>query len=46
MKQIKTNVLGLPRMGQNRELKKALESFWSGKISESDLKSCGKTIKS
>ena len=23
--------LGFPRMGANRELKKALESFWGGK---------------
>jgi 5-methyltetrahydropteroyltriglutamate--homocysteine methyltransferase len=28
---------GYPRIGKNRELKKALEGFWSGKIAESDL---------
>ncbi|MBC7533495.1 MAG: 5-methyltetrahydropteroyltriglutamate--homocysteine S-methyltransferase [Oligoflexus sp.] len=29
--------LGFPRMGQQRELKKSLEAFWAGKISESEL---------
>ena len=29
--------LGFPRIGKNRELKKALESFWKGKISEHEL---------
>jgi len=28
---------GYPRIGKHRELKKALESFWSGKIGENDL---------
>ncbi len=29
--------LGFPRIGLNRELKKALESYWDGKLSENDL---------
>lgn len=29
--------LGFPRIGLNRELKKALESYWNGKQSENDL---------
>ncbi len=29
--------LGYPRIGKNRELKKALEQFWSGKLSETAL---------
>ncbi|MCL0077922.1 5-methyltetrahydropteroyltriglutamate--homocysteine S-methyltransferase, partial [Peptococcaceae bacterium] len=29
--------LGYPRMGRNRELKKLLEEYWQGKISESSL---------
>ncbi|WGL59183.1 5-methyltetrahydropteroyltriglutamate--homocysteine S-methyltransferase [Pigmentibacter sp. JX0631] len=29
--------LGFPRIGDNRELKKALENFWQRKISESEL---------
>jgi 5-methyltetrahydropteroyltriglutamate--homocysteine methyltransferase len=28
---------GYPRIGKHRELKKALEAFWSGKIGEDDL---------
>ncbi len=33
---IATN-LGFPRIGPNRELKKALEGFWSGKINEQEF---------
>jgi 5-methyltetrahydropteroyltriglutamate--homocysteine methyltransferase len=33
---IATN-LGYPRIGPRRELKKALESYWSGKLSQTDL---------
>ncbi|HTA90821.1 MAG TPA: 5-methyltetrahydropteroyltriglutamate--homocysteine S-methyltransferase [Polyangiaceae bacterium] len=33
---IATN-LGFPRIGANRELKRALERFWSGRSSEADL---------
>jgi 5-methyltetrahydropteroyltriglutamate--homocysteine methyltransferase len=29
--------LGFPRIGRHRELKFALEGYWSGKIAESDL---------
>lgn len=29
--------LGYPRIGRNREWKKALEAFWSGKLQESDF---------
>lgn len=31
-------ILGYPRIGRGRELKKALESFWAGKSGEEDLK--------
>ena len=31
---MKSNVLGYPRIGEKRELKKANEAFWAGKISE------------
>lgn len=34
---IQTAVFGYPRIGLKRELKKALESYWSGQISKSDL---------
>ena len=33
----RTAVLGLPRIGPDRELKFALESFWAGKIGEREL---------
>ena len=29
--------LGYPRIGPRRELKRALERYWSGKIAASDL---------
>lgn len=32
-----STIPGYPRIGKNRELKKALEGYWSGKISEVDL---------
>lgn len=34
---VKTTVFGYPKIGPQRELKKALESYWSGKISKNDL---------
>ncbi|MDQ6421727.1 5-methyltetrahydropteroyltriglutamate--homocysteine S-methyltransferase [Paenibacillus sp. LHD-117] len=33
----KSSVLGYPRIGANREWKKALEAFWSGKLEESEF---------
>lgn len=30
-------VLGFPRMGADRELKKANEAYWAGKLSQEDL---------
>jgi 5-methyltetrahydropteroyltriglutamate--homocysteine methyltransferase len=35
---MKTYAYGFPRLGKNREYKKALESFWSGKTKAADLK--------
>ncbi|GGG23131.1 5-methyltetrahydropteroyltriglutamate--homocysteine S-methyltransferase [Paenibacillus abyssi] len=34
---VKSSVLGYPRIGENREWKKALEAFWSGKLEESEF---------
>lgn len=34
---MKTNILGFPRMGAYRELKKAEEGFWAGKLSQEEL---------
>jgi 5-methyltetrahydropteroyltriglutamate--homocysteine methyltransferase len=40
-----THNLGYPRIGNNRETKKALEAYWSGKISYEALIKTGKEIK-
>lgn len=40
-----STISGFPRIGGNRELKKALEQFWSGKITEPDLLEVGSTIR-
>ena len=42
---LKTNVLGFPRIGKDRELKKAEEAFWAGKISKDELIKVSKEIK-
>ncbi len=41
----KTAVLGFPRIGEKRELKKALESYWAGKSDLHNLESVAKTIR-
>ncbi|MCQ9368105.1 5-methyltetrahydropteroyltriglutamate--homocysteine S-methyltransferase [Brevibacterium sp. 91QC2O2] len=38
-------VTGYPRIGPNRELKKALESFWAGDITEADLESAAHSLR-
>jgi len=35
--------LGFPRMGPRRELKKALEGYWSGQVSAEDLAEAAST---
>ncbi|MHA4895581.1 5-methyltetrahydropteroyltriglutamate--homocysteine S-methyltransferase [Pedobacter sp. PWIIR3] len=40
-----TNNLGYPRIGSNRELKKACESYWSGKTSIQNLIQVGRDIR-
>ena len=37
MKKILTQTLGYPRIGRDRQLKKALESYWKGKIEADSL---------
>lgn len=34
---VSTATLGFPRIGKDRELKKALEAYWSGSIKEDQL---------
>ncbi|BDZ42174.1 hypothetical protein GCM10025865_14730 [Paraoerskovia sediminicola] len=38
-------ILGYPRIGRRRELKKAVESFWSGEIDAVDLEVAGGTLR-
>ncbi|HEX7589385.1 MAG TPA: 5-methyltetrahydropteroyltriglutamate--homocysteine S-methyltransferase, partial [Demequinaceae bacterium] len=38
-------ILGYPRIGRNRELKKALESFWKGATTAVDLESAARDIR-
>jgi 5-methyltetrahydropteroyltriglutamate--homocysteine methyltransferase len=40
-----THNLGYPRIGNNRELKKAVEGYWSGRISYEQLMQISSTIK-
>ena len=42
---MKTNNLGYPRIGSNRELKKASELYWAGEISAEELIEVGKEIR-
>ena len=42
---IKTNILGFPRIGRNRELKKAEESYWNGKKSIEELLDAARSIR-
>ncbi|MDO7136646.1 5-methyltetrahydropteroyltriglutamate--homocysteine S-methyltransferase [Algibacter lectus] len=42
---MKTTLLGHPRIGRQRELKKACEAFWSGKINQTELLNTAKEIK-
>ncbi|MDE1178326.1 MAG: 5-methyltetrahydropteroyltriglutamate--homocysteine S-methyltransferase [Edaphobacter sp.] len=41
----KAGNLGFPRMGAKRELKFALESFWSGKSSEAELRQVARALR-
>lgn len=45
MSNVKTAVLGFPRIGRKRELKHALESFWAGKSAAEDLLSQAKALR-
>ena len=42
---MQTHNLGYPRIGSRRELKKASEQYWAGKISGTQLMSTGKNIR-
>jgi 5-methyltetrahydropteroyltriglutamate--homocysteine methyltransferase len=40
-----TTVLGYPRIGPNRELKRAVESYWAGKTGQSELQRVAKGLR-
>ncbi|KAL8831693.1 MAG: hypothetical protein Q9170_005189 [Blastenia crenularia] len=42
---VQSSILGFPRMGVNRDLKKATESYWAGKLSQKDLLAEGKRLR-
>lgn len=42
---MQTHNLGYPRIGSNRELKKACESYWSGKTSANELQNTAASIR-
>lgn len=42
---MEAHVLGFPRIGANRELKKALESYWKGSSKKEDLFACENALK-
>ncbi|KAI9867276.1 MAG: methionine-synthesizing 5- methyltetrahydropteroyltriglutamate--homocysteine methyltransferase [Trichoglossum hirsutum] len=42
---VQSSILGFPRMGANRELKKATEAYWGGKLSEEELLEEGKRLR-
>lgn len=42
---MQTHILGYPRIGSKRELKKACEQYWSGKTTVQELLEVGKTIR-
>ncbi len=39
------SILGYPRIGRRRELKRAVESFWAGRISADELESVGAELR-
>ncbi|KAJ7682134.1 hypothetical protein DFH06DRAFT_1388463 [Mycena polygramma] len=44
-KMVASSVLGFPRIGANREVKKAVEAYWAGKISAEDLTKAAADVK-
>ncbi|ODQ78997.1 hypothetical protein BABINDRAFT_162076 [Babjeviella inositovora NRRL Y-12698] len=42
---VQSSVLGFPRIGANRELKKTTEAYWSGKVNVEELLKVGKDLR-
>ena len=38
-------ILGYPRLGRRRELKRAIESFWKGNTSEAELTATARELR-
>ncbi|MFF0148791.1 5-methyltetrahydropteroyltriglutamate--homocysteine S-methyltransferase [Amycolatopsis sulphurea] len=45
MNTLGTTVLGHPRIGPDRELKRALEAYWAGKVTETGLLETGRRLR-
>jgi 5-methyltetrahydropteroyltriglutamate--homocysteine methyltransferase len=45
MKSLTTTITGSPRIGPNRELKRAVEKYWSGRIDRAELEGVAATIR-
>lgn len=39
------HTLGFPRIGRDRELKKAQEAFWKGELDEAGLRAVGRQLR-
>ncbi|MHB8388071.1 MAG: hypothetical protein ACYDBH_00655, partial [Acidobacteriaceae bacterium] len=39
------HILGFPRIGGDRELKKAVEAYWKGERSQEDLRQVGRALR-
>lgn len=42
---VKISNLGYPRLGENREWKKLIESYWAGKVSQEELQAQAKELR-
>jgi 5-methyltetrahydropteroyltriglutamate--homocysteine methyltransferase len=43
---MKTHILGFPRIGAERELKRAVEAYWAGTLGREDLEAVGRELRS
>lgn len=42
---MKTHILGFPRIGADRELKRAVEAYWAGHTGRDELEACGRSLR-
>ena len=40
-----TSVIGFPRIGENRELKKSIEAYWKGNASLGEVRATAKELR-